>query len=170
MLHCVWYSRNVTIGDCPRIKAMGETYASSVPFEHEPIRAAAVYCSDGRFADQVDDFLHAGLGLQRCDRVVCPGGPVCLAGRLAGHWESCGVEEQLRLLVEVHKLTKIILIAHSDCAYYLHRLSLPAERVEAEQEEDLQKALSTVERMAPGLTVCRYFARLEGGRVIFEAV
>ena len=148
----------------------GDVYTSCVPYEHERIYAAAVYCSDGRLGDQVDEFLHKGLGLPRYDRVACPGGPVSLARRLGAHWETCGVEEQLRVLVQVHEIKRVILIAHADCAYYSQRLGLPVERIEAEQLEDLQKALWSVECMVPGMSVSRYFARIEGERVTFAAV
>ena len=43
-------------------------------FDENRIRAAALYCSDGRFGEQIDDFLHNGLKLPRCDRLVVPGG------------------------------------------------------------------------------------------------
>ena len=36
--------------------------------------AAAVYCSDGRYGEHMDDFLHNCLGLPRYDRVAIPGG------------------------------------------------------------------------------------------------
>jgi hypothetical protein len=39
------------------------TYHSPIPFNSERIRAAAVYCSDGRYGEQFDDFLHNALGL-----------------------------------------------------------------------------------------------------------
>ena len=48
-------------------------YKSSVRFDENRIRAAAIYCSDGRFGEQIDDFLHNGLKLPRCDRLVVPG-------------------------------------------------------------------------------------------------
>ena len=57
------------------------SFVSSLPYEAARIYAAAVYCSDGRIGDHVDDFLHNGLGLPRYDRVACPGGPVALSGR-----------------------------------------------------------------------------------------
>ncbi len=145
-------------------------YRSSIPYQHERIYAAAVYCSDGRLGDQVDDFLHGGLGLPRYDRLACPGGPVGLAGRLTAYWETCGVAEQLQVLVRVHEIRKVVLIAHAGCAYYSERLHLSGERAEAEQKDDLQKALWAVERLAPGIAVARYFARVEGERVIFEPV
>jgi hypothetical protein len=142
------------------------------PLLYEPTRifAAAVYCSDGRLGDHVDDFLHNGLGLPRYDRVACPGGPVALSGRLAAHWEARGVEEQLRFLAQVHEIRKVVLIAHVGCAYYSHRLALAPEKAEAEQIEDLQKAQWAVERIVSGIEIARYLLRVDGQEVGFETV
>jgi carbonic anhydrase-like protein len=146
------------------------TYISSAPYEGERIYAAAVYCSDGRLGDHIDEFLHKGLSLPRYDRVACPGGPVALAGRLTAYWESRGVEDQLRFLARVHEIRRVILIAHSGCAYYSQRLAVPVEKLEAEQRQDLQKALSTVERLMPGIEVARYLAHVIGKEVAFQPV
>lgn len=150
--------------------AARDGFVSSIPYEDERIHAAAVYCSDGRLGDHIDEFLHRGLGLPRYDRVACPGGPVALSGRLSAYYEAQGVEEQLRFLAHVHEIQKVILIAHMGCAYYSRRLMLPAEWVEAEQMEDLQKALWAVRRIVPGVEVTRYWARVAGTDVVFEAV
>ena len=40
-------------------------YASPLRFDENRIRAAAIYCSDGRFGEHFDDFLHNGLGEYR---------------------------------------------------------------------------------------------------------
>ena len=42
---------------------------SAVPFDSSRIGAAAVYCSDGRFGEQCDDFVHHALQLPRYDRL-----------------------------------------------------------------------------------------------------
>ncbi len=145
-------------------------YVSRTPYRAERIYAAAIYCSDGRIGDQVDEFLHHGLGLPRYDRVVCPGGPVALSGRLLALWDARGIEEQVRFLVQVHDIKTVVLVAHEGCAYYSHRLALPAERLETEQHADLLKAADTLCRLAPGVTVARYFARLTADGLGFEPV
>jgi len=152
------------------MQAAPYAYVSGVPYEPERIYAAAVYCSDGRLGAHVDDFLHNGLGLPRYDRVACPGGPVGLAGRFSAYWEARGVEEQLRFLVRIHEIRRVVLIAHAGCAYYSQRLSLAPDRVEAEQRDDLQKALWAVQRIVPGIEVAQYFAHVLGTEVAFEAV
>ena len=39
----------------------GRVYRSPIPYETARINAAAVYCSDGRIGDHMDEFLHQGL-------------------------------------------------------------------------------------------------------------
>jgi hypothetical protein len=46
---------------------------SSIPFDANRIGAAAVYCSDGRFGEQVDELLFKTLKLPRYDRLAVPG-------------------------------------------------------------------------------------------------
>ena len=146
------------------------SFVSALPYEAARIYAAAVYCSDGRIGDHVDDFLHNGLGLPRYDRVACPGGPVALSGRFQAFWDARGVEEQLRFLAQVHDVRTVVLIAHANCAYYLKRLSLPPNAVEAAQREDLAKATFTVNRLMPGATVRRYLATMSDAQIQFDAV
>lgn len=151
-------------------QARSETYESPVAYEGERIHAAAVYCSDGRIGDHVDDFLHNGLGLPRYDRLACPGGPVALTGRFAGFWECRGVEEQLRFLLQVHDVRQVVLVAHQPCAYYLNRLGVPEAGLEAELHKDLDHAAFAVRRADPGIEVAAFMAWLDGGTVRFEKV
>ena len=92
------------------------------------IRAAALYCSDGRFGGPIDDFLHNGLKLPRCDRLVAPGGAAALAGHFLAFREEDGLFEQLRFLIRVHDLTRLVLIAHQDCAYLCRAAARAASR------------------------------------------
>lgn len=145
-------------------------YESPTPYEAARINAAAIYCSDGRIGDQVDDFLHVALGLPRYDRLACPGGPVALAGRAAAFWDTRGVEEQLRFLLRVHQLLQVVLVAHEACAYYGERLGIAEHRVEQEQRLDLASAASAVRRLDSGIAVAAFFARRAGARISFEPV
>ncbi|MCA9055520.1 MAG: hypothetical protein KDA75_16880 [Planctomycetaceae bacterium] len=144
-------------------------FASRIPFEDERIRAAAVYCSDGRLGEQVDDLLHAHLQLPRYDRLAVPGGAACLASHFQTYRESDGVMEQLRFLVEVHQLQRVVLIAHESCAYYAQRLKVSPLQIEAQQADDLRKALGRVHSLSRSVDVQAFFARLlPDGLVRFE--
>ncbi len=145
-------------------------YESTVPYEQSRIRAAAIYCSDGRVGEQFDDFLQQGLGLPRYDRVALPGGPACLAGHPQAHLEEQGVVDELHFLVEVHGLKRVVLIAHESCAFYSSRLDLKDRRLELVQRADLVRAAAVVRRVTGIDTVEGFFARLVNGRIRFEGV
>jgi hypothetical protein len=119
---------------------MTAPYESRLPYERTRIRAAAIYCSDGRIGEHFDDFLQNGLGLPRYDRVALPGGPACLAGHPQAHLEEQGVVDELKFLAEVHGLKRIVLIAHESCAFYTSRLELKDRPLELVQRADLVRA------------------------------
>jgi hypothetical protein len=148
----------------------GTTYESAHAYEVERIHAAAIYCSDGRLGEHFDDFLQQGLSLPRYDRVTLPGGPACLAGHPEAHLEEQGVVDELKFLVEVHGLRRIVLIAHQGCAFYGTRLELKEPRLELVQRADLVRAAAFVHRVTGLDAVDGYFARIVNGRVRFERV
>ena len=146
-----------------------QTYTSKVPFEHERIGAAAVYCSDGRYGDQMDEFLHESLGLPRYDRVAAPGGPGCIAGHSIAIRDQGAMEKQLRFLIEAHALDRIVFIAHQDCGFY-KQLKLWGKTIEQQQRLDMAKSALIVRAYGNGVTVDAYFARKVDGNVRFERV
>lgn len=143
-------------------------YRSSVPFETVRIRAAAVYCSDGRFGAHVDDLLHNTLKLPRYDRLAVPGGAACLAGHFNAYREEEGVAEQLRFLLSVHEVRRVVLIAHAGCAYYTEWLRVSPLQLEARQREDLAKAINHVKRFSIDLEIEAYYAHRRGNEILFE--
>lgn len=146
------------------------TFESRLPYEPARIHAAAIYCSDGRVGEQFDDFLQNGLKLPRYDRVALPGGPACLADHPQVHSQVQGVVEELRFLVEVHGLKRVVLIAHEACAFYSAKLELKGRRLELLQRADLVRAASRVRQVTNVDAVEAYFARHLGQAVGFEAV
>lgn len=145
-------------------------YQSAVAYNHERIHAAALYCSDGRVGEHFDDFLQNGLELPRYDRLCLPGGPACLAGHPQAHLEEQGVLDELKFLYEVHKLSRIVLIAHQGCAFYASRLTLTEPRLELVQKADLVRAAAFVHRVTGLDAIEGYYARLVDGTVQFEQV
>src|SRR2546428_8829531 len=143
-------------------------YESPTPYEQARIHAAAIYCSDGRVGEQIDEFLHHELGLPRYDRVAVPGGPACLAGSLVTFQEARGVEDAMRFLIRVHDLRQVVLIAHEGCAYYRERLGVPDASLMTEQRQDLEKAARTVRKFHDALEVQTFLARTSGARIRFE--
>jgi len=145
-------------------------YRSSQPFTPERIGAAAIYCSDGRYNEQFDEFLHKQLGLPRYDRVVVPGGAACLAGDIGAWRDEEAVAEQLRFLIVSHELERIVLIAHKGCGFYLKKLHVSEARVRDRQEADLHKAAERIRGLSAPVAVEAYIAGVEEGAVTFEAV
>jgi hypothetical protein len=146
-------------------------FESTVRFDPIRIRAAAVYCSDGRLGDQFDELMHRALELPRYDRLAVPGGAACLASHFATYREEEGVLAQLRFLIHVHGLERVVLIAHEDCAFYTQRLQVSALQLESQQREDMKKAVGRVRLIGPNLLVQAFFARKScDGAVQFELV
>ncbi len=145
-------------------------YESALPYDASRIRAAALYCSDGRLGEHFDDFLVTGLSLPRYDRLCLPGGPACVAGHPQAHLEEQGVVDELHFLVEVHKLNRIVLIAHQGCAFYAARLQLKEPRMELLQKADLVRAAAFVHRVTGLGNIEAYFARHHEQRLRFERV
>ncbi|GJQ28633.1 MAG: hypothetical protein HBSAPP03_05170 [Phycisphaerae bacterium] len=145
-------------------------FTSGIEYNPARIHAAAIYCSDGRVGEHFDDFLQNGLGLPRYDRVALPGGPACLAGHQQAHLEEQGVVDELKFLVEVHSLSRVVLIAHDACAFYTNRLSLTPPRLELMQRADLVRAAAFVHRVTGLDRIEAYFARRTEGKISFERV
>jgi hypothetical protein len=148
-------------------------FTSPFPFVHERVGAAAVYCSDGRYGEQMDDFLHNCLGLPHYDRVAIPGGAACLAGHLLAMRERGALDRQLKFLIEAHALSRVVLIAHQDCGFYRHNVhpsKLRQKSLEELQFGDLAVVAEMLRDYRRGLEVDGYFARRSGDRVAFEPV
>jgi len=144
-------------------------YQSDLPFNDARIRAAAVYCSDGRFGEILDDFIANHLRLPRYDRLAVPGGAAALAGRSATPPEEEAEFAQLRFLAEVHDIERVVLVAHQDCAYYRERLDVSRADLKARQLEDLRKAAARVRAVDERLRVEASFAALDDRQVTFES-
>jgi hypothetical protein len=164
----LWLLRGMLLG-MPTTTGPTALYRSSIPWFQERVGAAAIYCADGRYNDQTDDFLHNHLGLPRYDRVVIPGGAACLAGHTLAMRERGAFEKQLRFLVESHELRRIVLIAHEDCGFYRHLLRARGP-LEPMQAKDLLAVAGVIRTWSQGLAVDAYFARKSGDSVQFEPV
>ncbi len=146
------------------------SYASPFPYEARRLHAAAIYCSDGRVGEHFDDFLQNSLDLPHYDRVALPGGSACLAGHPAAFVQQASVAEELRFLVEVHELERVVLIAHQGCGFYRAALQLPDGLLEGQQRTDLAAAARTVRQITGLEDVEGWFLRVTDTAVTFESV
>jgi hypothetical protein len=148
----------------------GRGFITSQKFEHERIGAVAIYCSDGRYNEQFDEFLHVHRKLPRYDRLVIPGGPAALAGHFSAYRDEEQLSEQLKFLIDAHELDTVVLIAHQGCGYYRKRLMVSDARLHAQQLEDLPKAAARIHSISRKVEVSAYIASLAEGRVAIEPI
>ncbi|MGP1347647.1 MAG: carbonic anhydrase [Phycisphaerales bacterium] len=146
------------------------SYHAAIPYDPSRMHAAAIYCSDGRVGAHFDDFLVRGLAIPRYDRVCLPGGPASLAGHPQAHTQEKGVLDELKFLVEVHGLDRVVLIQHQGCAFYTARLGLKDPHLELVQRADLVRAAAFVRRVTGVEGVEGYFARGVESGMLFEGV
>jgi hypothetical protein len=146
------------------------SFVASAPYDASHPGALAVYCSDGRFTDAVEELLHS-LGHPRLDTLTVPGGPGLFNVWTAGMTDSTSIASATKFLVDAHKLRRVLLIAHEGCGYYRqHFAGRAAPEVEKVQWEDLRLAARAIEGVRSGLRVDAYYARVAGDRVSFETV
>ena len=143
-------------------------YIAQGAFETQRIGAAAIYCSDGRYGEQMDEFLHQSLGLPRYDRIAVPGGAGCLGDHTHAFTEAASLERQLRFLIEAHELRRIVLIAHHQCAFYGH-VWLGMQTLKERQAADLERAANKIRMWYREIQVDAYFANPLNNRVTFES-
>jgi len=145
-------------------------FLSTKPFEASHPDALAIYCSDGRFTDAVEELLH-GLGHPRLDTLTMPGGAALFNAWLAGMSESMAITRAARFLIEAHATKRAILVAHEGCGYYKkHYADATPTAVRDHQEHDLRHAAGHLREYHPEVAASLYVAVLDKGRVKFEPV
>lgn len=149
---------------------MADFYTSKVPYAGEHPHVLAIYCSDGRFTDAVED-LATHLGHDRVDTLTLPGGPGLLNRWSADYLESDVVTRAAKFLIEGHHITEVLLLAHDGCGYYRARHGALGEEFVSEQQlKDLRAAAEELRKAHPGLIVHTYFVRPVGKKIHFEPV
>ncbi|WP_164016500.1 carbonic anhydrase [Pyxidicoccus trucidator] len=145
-------------------------FVSRVPYEHTHPTVLAIYCSDGRFTDAVED-LAQHLGHERIDTLTIPGGPALLNRWVADYLESDVITRAARFLIEGHHITEVLLLAHAGCGYYQTRHgALGPEFVAEQQLTDLRHAAEELQKAHPRMAVRLFFTRPHGERIHFEPV
>ncbi len=145
-------------------------FCSSAPFERGAFPQAAIYCSDGRFVDQINQFLHHGLGLDGYDQMAIAGGPACFAGYFEAYREEEGAVSHLRFLSRLHKLDRLILISHEGCGFYSDFLRVSELGLHDRLRSDLSRAARRIREVEARLRIEGYLARVSGTSVWFESV
>ncbi len=143
---------------------------SKTAFTKDHPNALAIYCSDGRFTDAVEELGHS-LGHKRLDVVCLPGGPALLDLGSASFSALEAVRTGASFLVRGHATKHVLLIAHEGCGYYKDRYRFEApEEIQRQQLDDLRTAAGWLLGAHPDLAIAMYFARPDAGKVSFEVV
>jgi hypothetical protein len=137
-----------------------EVYHSAIPFGPPPIDCIVVYCCDGRFVDQIEDFLHNGLDLGDFDRLVVPGG--------AGRMLDPSPMAKLQFMIHAHRLTRVVLIQHEDCGYYNHERHIAGDAQKTQRAADVRQVIAQIESDFPKVRIDAFDAVLDEGEVAFE--
>jgi hypothetical protein len=150
-------------------------YESTQAWDPERPSTTIISCVDGRWYNHFQEFarqyLKAGT---RTDFIAVPGGiePLTLADLVPKDFSF--FRRRLEGLVQAHGTTRIVAIAHQDCAWYKSRQLGPVTlNLRDVQLKDLRHSAKRLREMFPGVTVETYFARFstdEPKRVVFEQV
>jgi hypothetical protein len=144
------------------------TFVARTPYQPSYPTALAIYCSDGRFTEAVEELLHH-LGHQRLDTLTLPGGPGLLNPWASGGsvLESQHLMRAAQMLIKNHGISEIVLLAHAGCGHYkLNCPHVPAEEMKARQVADLAIAAKALD--SPALKIHRYWLEPEGEHVRFD--
>jgi hypothetical protein len=128
-----------------------------------------IHCSDHRVAHACSKFVALELKEPVFDVVAVPGGPQFLRALEYMPKFTWAGRRWLRFLMESHRIRRVILIAHQDCAWYDH-LHGDHEDHDARQKADLHHAASDLSEWFPGLRVESYFATGVGAEAHFDRV
>ena len=136
-----------------------------------PVDTLAVFCSDGRFQQLTEQFLHQGLKVPHADVFAVPGGPAWLTVSMFNHKECDVGCRWIEALIKAHDLKRVALIAHEDCAFYKEKCkgATPME-IQKQQIADLHLAKDRVQRLGRSVQVEMYYADIVGDRVTFKRV
>jgi hypothetical protein len=134
----------------------------------ERIGALALYCSDGRWGEALDEFCHRHLQIPRYDRCAVPGGPAWIANLQRDASANQAVRIQLDFLVQVHSLERIVLITHFGCAWYGQKRSQSPGECLTAQTADIRSAAANLRSWYPGIQLEAYLAMRQHELISFH--
>jgi hypothetical protein len=150
-------------------------YVANLPWDAARPQTVVVTCVDGRWYRHFQEFAREHLKAGPCtDFMAVPGGiePMTLADDVPKDFNF--FRRRLEALVDAHGTSRIVVIAHQDCAWYRAQMgAASADVMRAKQVADMRRAATWMRARFKGVVVEPYFARLSGkspDQVVFDAV
>jgi carbonic anhydrase len=153
----------------PSASPASEAFRATTKYEASHPSALAVYCSDGRFTESVEE-LFRHLGHSRLDTLTLPGGPGLLDSGTSSLFMSHDIAKSALFLIEGHKLKHVVLIAHEGCGYYRQRYQYSPGTIRERQLADLRSAAKALRQPYLHLRIDTFYASIAGDRIAFEPV
>jgi len=130
---------------------MATPYVTPSGWNRQRPAALVIACSDGRLQENLDEFLHRGLGIAHYDRLYAPGGAGALASR-SGSTELLRpgqFQRECQFLLRAHGIAELFLVFHGPaedgpeealCGDYRRKLpSFSASQYRKQQDEDARE-------------------------------
>ena len=144
-----------------------EVFRTQRPWNAQRPTTLVIACSDGRFQEEVDEFLRDHLVIDHHDRLYVPGGAGALVTSGTEFIRADRLRNECRFLIEAHGIERAILMFHGPaedgpvealCGDYQRRLptSSPAG-VRRQQDRDAER----IQRDGLGGGVCLEIYRCE---------
>ena len=147
-----------------------DPFMAGTPWSPARPETLVVCCSDGRWHEQVEEFVRDQVS-ERADMYSVPGGPAGFSLWSSSFDEAKVSEKAFRFLAEHHGLESVWLIAHQDCAYYRAKYGpLDEQFILRRQREDLDRAQDMISRWYPKLFVRKVYVSLDRDRVVFTTL
>jgi len=148
---------------------MDAPYRSRKPYTDSGSSVLVISCSSNAFYPFLREFLEKALGLAEgsFDVLLVPGGGqfLLLADYLPKFaWAG---RKWISFLVERHRLSRVVVVAHDDCAWYAEERLLPAfllrfghDTLSAaeRQKRDLREIADSLRTLFPATSVEAWFA------------
>lgn len=143
-------------------------YKSQAPFAERESAVLVIACNSNVFLPYTREFLEKHLGLSEgsYDLLAVPGGAqFLLLTEYLPKFAWVG-HRWVKFLVERHRLRKIIVIAHQDCAWYSEERLVPqflqkfgvGRSFQERQREDLREIVQALRHLSLPITVEAYYA------------
>ena len=126
-----------------------EVFQTRRPWTEQSPDTLVIACSDGRFQEEVDEFLRDHLGIRQYDRLYVPGGAGALATTGIEFVRSDRFRNECRFLVGAHGIQRAILLFHGPaedgpaeavCGDYARRLpTSPPDALRRQQDRDAEQ-------------------------------